>query len=62
VIASQSSCHNYNILTPAGGTADLLDLPARGIYGNSHMLMMDRNSDEVAGLVQTWMAAKGLMK
>jgi pimeloyl-ACP methyl ester carboxylesterase len=46
----------------AGGVADTLDLPARGIRGNSHMLMMDTNSDQVAALVQEWMAAKGLMR
>lgn len=46
----------------AGGVADTLDLPARGIRGNSHMLMMDRNSDQVAQLVQDWMAARGLMR
>ena len=46
----------------AGGTADTLDLPAEGCHGNSHMLMMDTNSDEIAGKVQGWMAAKGLMR
>lgn len=49
-------------LLAQGGTADLLDLPVQGIRGNSHMLMMDRNSDEVAGCIQAWMAANGLMK
>lgn len=44
----------------AGGTVDVVDLPERGIRGNSHMAMMDRNSDQVAGLVQDWLAAKGL--
>ena len=34
----------------------------KGIRGNSHMLMMDTNSDEIAGKVQAWMAAKGLMR
>lgn len=38
----------------AGDTVDRLDLPQRGITGNSHMLMMDTNSDEVAALVQQW--------
>jgi pimeloyl-ACP methyl ester carboxylesterase len=38
----------------AGDTVDRLDLPQRGVTGNSHMLMMDTNSDEVAGLVQQW--------
>ncbi len=46
----------------AGGKADTLDLPARGIAGNSHMMMMDTNSDRVAGLVQDWIAAQGLMR
>jgi len=49
-------------LAQAGVKAETLDLPARGIAGNSHMLMMDRNSDEIARLVQQWLAANGLMK
>ncbi|MCC7426033.1 MAG: esterase [Alphaproteobacteria bacterium] len=43
-----------------GGSVDVIDLPARGVRGNSHMLMMDRNSDAAAALVQEWLAAKGL--
>lgn len=46
----------------AGGGADTLDLPAAGVTGNSHMLMMDTNSDDVASRVQRWMEAKGLMR
>jgi pimeloyl-ACP methyl ester carboxylesterase len=44
-----------------GGSTDWIDLPERGIRGNSHMLMMDRNSDQVAGIVNDWLAAKGLV-
>ena len=44
----------------AGGSVDVVDLPAAGIRGNSHMIMMDRNSDEVAALVQDWLVARGL--
>ena len=44
----------------AGGKAEVVDLPARGIRGNSHMLMMDRNNLEVAGLIQNWLASRGL--
>jgi pimeloyl-ACP methyl ester carboxylesterase len=44
----------------AGGSVDVVDLPARGIRGNSHMVMMDRNSDQVAGVVQDWLAGLGL--
>ncbi|MFL5284162.1 MAG: esterase [Rhodopila sp.] len=46
----------------AGGTADIIDLPAVGISGNSHFPMMDRNSDHVAELVQDWMRRQGLMR
>jgi hypothetical protein len=49
-------------LRSLGGTADRLDLPALGIAGNSHMLMMDRNSDRIAALIQAWMDKKRLMR
>ena len=42
-------------LTSAGVDATWLDLPALGIKGNTHMLMMDRNSDEIARLVHGWL-------
>jgi pimeloyl-ACP methyl ester carboxylesterase len=45
-----------------GGVADTIDLPAQGIKGNSHMVMMDKNSDQVAGLIQAWMVKQGLMR
>jgi pimeloyl-ACP methyl ester carboxylesterase len=51
-----------NALVKVGVKAETLDLPARGMKGNSHMLMMDRNSDEIAALVQQWLSANGLMK
>lgn len=44
----------------AGGHVDVMDLPERGIRGNSHMIMMDRNGDTVATLVQEWLVARGL--
>jgi pimeloyl-ACP methyl ester carboxylesterase len=49
-------------LAQAGAKADTLDLPARGVRGNSHMLMMDRNSDQIARMIQDWLAQQGLMK
>ncbi|MGA0599308.1 hypothetical protein ACO2Q3_01230 [Caulobacter sp. KR2-114] len=45
-------------LRQAGGQVDLLDLPGEGVFGNSHMLMMDRNSDEVAGRVALWLSGQ----
>jgi hypothetical protein len=38
----------------AGGDAEMMHLPALGIRGNSHMLMQDRNSDQLADLVIAW--------
>jgi pimeloyl-ACP methyl ester carboxylesterase len=49
-------------LRAAGGVADVFDLPAMGIRGNSHFPMMDGNSDAVAGLVQDWMGRQGVME
>lgn len=49
-------------ITAAGGRADTLDLPKEGIPGNSHMLMMDRNSDAIAARIQAWMDQRGLMR
>ncbi|MFC7542625.1 hypothetical protein ACFQU2_28510 [Siccirubricoccus deserti] len=46
----------------AGGTVDVVDLPERGIRGNSHMVMMDRNGDQVAAMIQDWLTAKGLWR
>jgi pimeloyl-ACP methyl ester carboxylesterase len=53
--------HRYlDAIRAAGGVADVLDLPAMGIRGNSHFPMMDRNSDAVAGLVRDWMQRHNL--
>ena len=32
-----------------------------GIKGNTHMLMMDRNSDDIAKLVNDWIGKQGLV-
>ena len=39
----------------AGGHWQEWDLPAMGVPGNSHFPMMDRNSDQVARMVQDWL-------
>ena len=41
-------------LAEAGGNVEWIDLPARGIHGNSHLIMMDNNSDAIAQLVIDW--------
>jgi len=45
----------------AGGSVTWIDLPEKGINGNSHQLYMDKNSDEVAKVVQDWFHANNLM-
>lgn len=38
----------------AGGAAEMLHPPDLGIRGNSHMIMMDRNSHQIADLILQW--------
>ena len=47
-------------LVAAGVKADVMDLPSMGVKGNSHMLMMDRNSDDIARRVHDWIGQQGL--
>lgn len=39
----------------AGGNAQMLHPPDLGIFGNSHMLMNDTNSNQIAELILQWM-------
>jgi pimeloyl-ACP methyl ester carboxylesterase len=48
----------FEAVRKAGGKVDVIDLPKQGIRGNSHMLVMDKNSDQIAGLIQKWLAAQ----
>lgn len=58
-IAAQQEKFRNNLMR-AGGTGDRIVLPELGITGNSHMLMMDRNSDQIATLIDRWLAKQGL--
>lgn len=49
-------------LVRAGGTGDRLLLPELGIRGNTHMVMMDRNSDRIAALIDQWLSKQGIRK
>ena len=52
---SFESCQTFaRQLKAAGGDAEMMHLPALGIRGNSHMLMQDRNSSQLADLVLAW--------
>ncbi|HEU4618186.1 MAG TPA: hypothetical protein VFV10_09095 [Gammaproteobacteria bacterium] len=49
------TCNTFlDQLRKAGGDATMIHLPELGIRGNSHMLMQDRNSDQLADLVIDW--------
>jgi len=41
--------------TAAGGRAEVWDLPALGQRGNTHLMMMDRNSDILCGMLIEWL-------
>jgi hypothetical protein len=41
-------------ITSAGGKAQMLNPPERGIRGNSHMIMQDKNSLQIADLILQW--------
>ncbi len=45
-----------------GGKVEVVDLPKVGIRGNSHMIMMDRNSGAVAEYIQAWLEKQGLFQ
>jgi hypothetical protein len=40
-----------------GGVAGWIDLPAQGIFGNTHLMMQDNNNDVIAGQIIDWIAA-----
>jgi hypothetical protein len=46
-------------LVAAGGSARHIALADIGITGNSHMLMMEDNSEEIAVLLLGWLDEQG---
>jgi len=42
-------------LTAAGGRAEMLDPTDRGIRGNTHMVMQDKNNLQIADLILRWL-------
>ena len=55
--------NDFNALVKqAGGSVDVVHLPERGLKGNSHMLMMDKNNLEAADVIIGWLGQKGLWK
>ncbi len=49
------SCKTFvDQLEKADGDAEMMHLPELGIKGNSHMLMQDKNSNQIADLLIAW--------
>ena len=46
---------NSLFLRQAGVDNDFVRLPDIGIRGNSHYLMLEKNSDQIAGVVANWL-------
>jgi pimeloyl-ACP methyl ester carboxylesterase len=46
-------------LTQAGVANELIRLEDVGIPGNGHMLMLEKNSDQIAGFLADWLKRKG---
>jgi hypothetical protein len=42
------------LLNEAGGNGTMLELTEIGVFGNTHMLMQDNNSAEIAASIITW--------
>jgi hypothetical protein len=47
-------------LAQAGVANDLVRLEAVGIHGNSHMMMVEKNSDQIAAFLGGWLGRHGL--
>jgi len=46
---------SVDAINAAGGVAKLLDLPAAGLKGNSHMMMMEKNNLQIADVIIGWL-------
>jgi len=63
-VTSESSYHapydhcTSKYLAQAGVANTFWRLEEQGIHGNGHMMMIEKNSLEVAALLQKWLAAQ----
>ena len=64
VTVSESSYHapydhcTAAYLKQAGASIDFIRLPERGIRGNGHMVMLEKNNLEIADFLHQWMVSK----
>jgi len=61
ITVSESSYHapydhcTATYLKQAGASVDFIRLPERGIHGNGHMVMLEKNNLEIANFLHQWM-------
>jgi hypothetical protein len=54
-VTANANCHAYaDRITAAGGDVTFIHLPDIGIFGNSHMMMLDKNNLQVADVILKW--------
>ena len=64
IITSEASYHavydycTVKYLKQAGVDVQWMNLPAMGIHGNAHFIFLEKNSLEVAALVENWIRRK----
>jgi pimeloyl-ACP methyl ester carboxylesterase len=61
LVTSEASYHavydhcTARYLTQAGVKTDFVRLEERGIHGNAHMMMLEKNNLQIAGLIAVWL-------
>src|SRR5450830_986573 len=52
----------YETLRGAGAHPEVINLPEIGIHGNGHMMMMEKNNQQIAEVINNWLQGKGLYR
>jgi hypothetical protein len=64
LVTSEASYHaqydhcTARYLTQAGVNTDFVRLESRGLHGNGHMMMLEKNNLRIAELLTAWLARK----
>ena len=64
VLTAEASYHavfdhcTVRYLQQAGVNVDFVELGLEGVHGNGHMMMMEKNSQDIAGRIDTWVQQK----
>jgi hypothetical protein len=55
-LAPESAEEFVAMIVKAGGDATAIALPKLGIKGNGHAMMLERNNEQIADLIEQWIA------